>query len=274
MKTSSGLIFLFLASIFSALSPCAMASSYDDAVEAAKSYTDSYEDIRKIDFNAVTRLVAVLCGSNEDDLESVSRDEESRLVSQMVGQKNDLDAQRTDADSKILAAMADPQSDDEQKEELSKSQDRIAQIAKRMEKIIENGTKLGSNPVFNRLRESGQMAHNQYYVEFPNCKDYRDIQVGRQKPDCILPPDDCMVIELKSNNESSKSDGWAKAESSSAILNTTDGFQALPPTYQMAFSGCMGKFRPRLDCYKYCPEVNDDGTFKDGELKYNEGCKS
>ena len=271
MKTSSGLIFLFLASIFSALSPCAMASSYDDAVEAAKSYTDSYEDIRKIDVDQLTRLVKAMCDADTDELASVADDEGSRVEGMARDQKGRLDTLRVDADSKILTALADPQTDDEQKEELSKYQGRIEQLAKRIQKIIDYGTKMGSNPVFNKLRKAGQMAHNQFYVQLSDCKGYRDIPVGDLKPDCILPAD-CMVIELKPDNDRAIAKGWAAAEESRKTLNTKEGFEALTKAFD-EFSNCE-EFKARVDCYKYCPEVDDDGEFRETRLEELETCKS
>ena len=108
------------------------------------------------------------------------------------------------------------------------------------------------------------MAHDDYYEHHSACKEYRDIKVGDLKPDCIL-PDGCVVIELKPDNSRAASNGWTNAQKSRERLNTEEGFDALDSKFKEAFSSCKGKFKARVDCYHYCPEVKVNE--KTGEIE-------
>ncbi len=252
----------------------ARADSCDDAKDAANKYTDSYEEIRTIDVDALKHLVKAVCDADAGERKQVFRDEADRVESLVLGEKSKLDGERDDANSKLDAAIADDQCQDK-KDDLSALKDRIGEVSGRIEKISQTGVKLGSNPAFDKLRELGQQAHDDYYSHNSKCADYRDLKVGDLKPDC-LDPDKCMVIELKPDNSRAADNGWTNAQASRDLLNSDEGFDATAEAnsnFKDAFAQCKGKFKARVDCYHYCPDVDDDGNLKSTSLDWTT-CKS
>ena len=281
MKCKSyGVVSLLVAAFLIMFAPLARADSCDDAKDAAQKYIDSYEEIRTIDTDALKRLIKAVCGSDEVDWNSdeerkqVFRDEAQRVESTVLGEKSKLDDLKADADSKLTAAISDDQCQ-EKKDDLSDLQKRVAEVSERIEKISSTGVKLGSNPAFDKLRELGQEAHNDYYSHNSKCAPYRDIKVGDRKPDC-LDPDLCMVIELKPDNSRAAGNGWDAAKESRDLLNQDEGFDTVAEedsNFKENFSKCKGKFKARVDCYHYCPEVDDDGNLRSTSLDWVT-CKS
>ena len=243
----------------------ARASSCSDATDAAQKYVDSYETIRTLEVDQLKRLVKAVCDADEDEQEKVFRDEAERVESMVASEKSNVDKMKADANAKLAAASSDPECTDKGK--LSDLQKRVEELSDRIEKIAANGTKAGSNPAFDRLRKLGQLAHDDYYEHHSACAPYRDIEVGSLKPDCIL-PDGCAVIELKPDNSGAASKGWSAAQESRDRLNTDSGFNALDSKYQQAFAECRGKFKARVDCYHYCPDVDKEGQIASTSLAW------
>jgi len=126
------------------------------------------------------------------------------------------------------------------------------------------------------LRELGQEAHHDYYEHNSKCAPYRDIEIGALKPDC-LDPDDCLVIEAKAGQQPRRREGLDAAEKSRDWLNDEKKFDAIADensNFKDHFSQCKSKkFKARVDCYHYCPEVDDDGSLKSTSLDWAT-CKS
>jgi hypothetical protein len=253
------------------LPPFAHADACSDAVDAAQKYIDSYDTIRTMEVDQLNRLVSAVCNADKSEQKSIFREEAERVESMVAGEKEKLDNLKDIANAKLAAAISDPKCTD--KDKLSDLQKRVEEISQRIERISANGTHLGSNPAFDKLRKLGQMAHDDYYYHHSKCEDYRDIPVGDLKPDCILPgrPDEggCIVIELKPDNSRAASDGWSNAKTSRDLLNDdADAFKKLDSQYPDKFSACKGKFKARVDCYHYCPDIDDKGEIKSTSLDW------
>jgi hypothetical protein len=267
MKTITCAVSVLVTAFLITLASPARADSCSDAERAAQKYIDSYESIRTMEVDQLKRLVTAVCEVDEDDRKKVSDDEKNRVESMVASNKGDLDRARADATSKLSAAISDAQCQGN-KSKLESLQKDVEKYAERIQNIAENGARLGSNPVFDKLRKMGQMAHDDYYEHHSECAAYRDIQVGDLKPDCIL-PNECVVIELKPDNSRAAYNGYRNAKDSRDKLNTDDGFNALDSKYKEAFASCkQKKFRARVDCYHYCPEVDDNGQFRSTSIDW------
>ena len=259
MKTTTHAVSLLVTAFLITFASHARADSCSDAEDAAQKYIDSYNTIRTMEVDQLKRLVKAVCDADEDERTKVSDDEKPRVESMVASNKSDLDKAKADALSKLSAAISDDQCSNKSK--LNSLKEDVDKYAERIQKIADNGAQLGSNPAFDKLRKMGQMAHDDYYQHHSECAPYRDIPVGSLKPDCIL-PDECVVIELKPDNSRAAYNGYSNAKDSRDKLNTEDGFNALDSKYKEAFASCkQKKFRARVDCYHYCPDVNDEGQF-------------
>jgi tRNA uridine 5-carbamoylmethylation protein Kti12 len=271
MKTTTYAVSLVVTASLMTFSPHARADSCSDAESAAQKYIDSYDTIRTMEVDQLKRLVKAVCESDDSERKQVTEDEKNRVESMVASAKSDLDKARADTTSKLSAAISDPECEGD-KSKLESLQGDVDKYAERIQKIADNGAKMGSNPAFDKLREMGQLAHDDYYDHHSECEPYRDIEVGDLKPDCIL-PDGCVVIELKPDNSSAASRGYSNAKESRDRLNTDEGFDALDSKYKEAFASCKQKFKARVDCYHYCPEVDDGGQFKSTSFDWTT-CKS
>lgn len=265
MKTAAYLVSSFVVVSLISFTSQAHADSCTDAVDAAQKYIDSYETIRTMTVDNLKHLVKAVCDADEDKQERILSDEKNRVESMVASEKSNLDKAKADANSKLTAAISDTQCQD--KDKLADLQKRVEELSNRITKIADKGANMGSNPAYDRLRKLGQEAHDDYYEHNRECANYRDIPVGGLKPDCIL-PDKCIVIELKKDISSAASEGWRDAQESRDRLNTEAGFNALDSKYQEKFSSCKGKFTARVDCYHYCPDVDNEGNIQSTSLDW------
>jgi hypothetical protein len=117
-----------------------------------------------------------------------------------------------------------------------------------------------NNPVVSFMLEAGQEAHHAYQHNSSNCTVY-EWPVAGGKADCIK-ASSCEVIELKPNNSRSIYKGREQAERYTTALNSGGKeFEELV-SKDSKFKGCKGKFRRRVACYKFCPEIDDEGQVR------------
>ena len=228
---------------------------------AAENYLNKYEDLRKLDKDLLVRLVDAVCKADDDERKAVYREAKDRLERAIQDEtENDLAKLKANADDSLKAAIADDKCRDE-KDALARLQDRVREISERIENLKKKivGT---SNPALLKLAELGQEAHKDYqqiHSEVENANhDYADaeVKVGDQKVD-FLDSKRCKVVELKPQASSAVSRGWRYAQDARDWLNRPENLAQFIKDYPH-YAECQ-KFTAQVDCYHYCPEINDEG---------------
>lgn len=252
-----------IAAAFAWTSLVAVADVCDDAIDSASSFADRYEKLRSLNVGEVKRVVAALCEAEEADRQNVARDAGERLEREVGKEYSSLRDHR----SKALELMKAVQSDARCKSKESALRDRESRMTEtwdRIERMRSNGVLGGNNPVASLMVRMGKEAHDAYQRNSSNCTVY-EWSVGGGRADCIN-RSSCEVIELKPNNSRSISAGRGQARAYTEVLNkSADEFNKLVDK-ERGFAECKGRFRWKVACYQFCPDVGDDGALRSGSV--------
>ncbi|MBI3707131.1 MAG: hypothetical protein HY246_05570 [Proteobacteria bacterium] len=245
----------------------AFADLCQEALDQAQKYIDGYENIRRLTVDEQRGLVKAICTADDDDRASVARDAGERVQSDVRSNMDALDRSLSDARDKLKAAASAEQCRDKQGD-LNDKERRMQEVASRIDRMA-GAVRGGNNPVISKLREIGQLAHSEYQSAKGNCALW-EYSVGSRRADCIRAESDvCWVVEVKPNSSAAVAKGREQARDVRDILNNPDEFKKRASD-DSRLAQCAGKkFRARVDCYVYCPEIDDEGQMRSASMGWS-----
>jgi hypothetical protein len=235
-----------------------------DAKDAAQKYLDTYETIRKMELDEQSHFVDAVCRSDEEERSSVLQ-EAGRRVESMVHSNIDQSKELKEAADTALKAAIESE-DCKEKDDLVDLQKRCQVVSDRIDRMMVR-ISASSNPVFDAFKDFGQKIHKIYQdknsrVENAN-ETYGNAEVTlkdiARRVD-FMDPEGCQVIELKPKaNSSARNDGFDDGKKARDWLNDAKNLPEFIAKYPK-YSHCT-KFVTRVDCYTFCPEVQEDCPF-------------
>ena len=259
------LVFCFALFMVQAYLKAQNCDEFDKAKDAYEHLTGGYEQIRHMTVDEQKRLVDAMCNADDDEIKAVGKSAAERIQEDMESNIDNLVQQKNDAESAI-EAVENNQQCQEKLDDVKEYQERIDEIWPRIERITEI-VKAGNNPVFKTMSALGQEAHQVMYQNAHSSEGIAEFQLPSSgKIDFIS--FNCEVIELKSNNSSSKYKGRKEAADYAKELNNKDGsaFKKLIEK-EPKFAACK-EFIPVVMCYQACPEISDDGEMHLSDLDW------
>ncbi len=131
------------------------------------------------------------------------------------------------------------------------------------------GLRGANHPVVAFMLREGQAAHKSRQSS-SSCCDVSAFRMGSGEADC-LKASSCKVIELKPDNSKAIRKRKGQADRYAAELNEKgDAFDALVKK-DGDFAKCT-RFESRIDCYKLCPDIDQDGEFRATSPRWREDC--
>ncbi|MDQ3363940.1 MAG: hypothetical protein M3680_00710 [Myxococcota bacterium] len=132
----------------------------------------------------------------------------------------------------------------------------------------------GSNhPVVSFMLDQGNRAH----ADRQNGCDAKEIVLSSGRLDCAMAPGEtCLVIELKPDNSRAIAKGVSQYRGYVSELNEElkkPGSSTIKKLIDADsdFAKCK-RFEGRIDCYKLCPTVNDDGEYSEPSAGWRKDC--
>jgi hypothetical protein len=127
-----------------------------------------------------------------------------------------------------------------------------------------------NHPVVAFMLKEGQAAHKSRQSSSSYC-DVSAFRLGSAGEADCLKASGCKVIEFKPDNAKSINKGKDQANRYARELERKgDAFDALVKK-DGDFAKCT-TFDIRVDCYKLCPDIDDDGEFRAASPRWREGC--
>lgn len=236
------------------------ADDWDDAKKDAEDFIYQYEQIRSLKPKEVKLLVQTICDADFDDIDSVSSDISSRVKDEVNDKYDKLKSLRDDT----LKALDKVLGNDDFKDRQSDARDyrqRVNELWDRVDRMYSDGIRGGNHPVVAFMRKMGQDAHPEYQSHSEYCTEH-EVETSRGKADCVY-AEKCWVVEVKPNNNRAVDKGRSQARDYADDLNQDrDGKFTDLVKMNSSFSSCKGKFVPKVATYVACPEVDDEGNFK------------
>jgi hypothetical protein len=234
-------------------------------------------DLRKLTPDELRRVVKAVCEVDENERKDVGRDAADRVADKVKSELSSLERMRDDAYKAIDEVLAD-QDLKSNHDGAKRLRDEVADRWKSIETMARTAMRGGNHPLVSYMALNGIEEHQNYQRNSSNCHAY-EIETGSRRADCLRADGDtCYVIELKPNNSRARDKGTQQARDSASDLNKelakmakgegSSVMQALI-SKRSDFAKCK-RFEPKLRCYTLCPEVNDEGEYRETSARWDD----
>jgi len=247
--------------------------NWSDARSKADEFKSRQQDLRKLAPEETRRVVTAICETEEDARKDAGREASERVAREVNDKMSELERLRNDANK----MLDDVVNDDNLKGNRDDAKRLKDEVATRWDSIERMSRSLpGANhPVVAFMLEQGQRAHKDRQDHDCHAS---EVQLPSGRADCLMATggDTCTVIELKPNNSRAISRGKDQVRGYVTDLNdelrkpSSDVIKNLIDK-RSDFGRCK-KFESRVDCYKLCPEINDDNEFREVRADWSTGC--
>ncbi len=242
---------------------------------AAKSKVDELkrkaDDVKKLAPAETRKVVAAVCAAADDSRKSAGESAASSARSNVSDKVNELERMKRDAIDLLDHVI----SDDKLKDHRSEAQSMESDVKQRWDKINDQTRDIRNSrpPVLEYMLSKGENARHD---RMGRCE-VRDFSVGYDKADCIIPRGDtCTIVSITSDNSNAISKGRDRANRAKSALeselkkSSSDVMKHLV-NEKSDFGKCK-RVESRVDCYKQCPEIDDDGRFREVSPNWRESC--
>lgn len=232
---------------------------FDEAERLYERFMHDFYDLKRLDKDELTRLVQAICEADEEERQSVGKDASSRVKDKV---NNDYEKLKS-LESETLSKLKNVIDDERYKDKKSKADDYKRKVEDTWNSVERMTSSLrgANNPVVNFMLEKGQEAHKDYQGSSSRCT-VAEWTIGSNRLDCVYASgSDCQVIELKPNNSRAISKGRDQVRDYVAAINKPGELERIKKE-SSRFSECK-EFIPKMKCYTLCPEISDDGEFRE-----------
>jgi hypothetical protein len=222
-------------------------------------------------------VVKAVCDVDEDQRKDVGRDAADRVADKVKSELSSLERMRDDAYKAIDDVLAD-QDLKSNHDSAKRLRDEIADRWKSIEAMSRNAMRGGNHPLVSYMALRGIEEHKDYQRNSSNCHAY-EIETGSRRADCLRADGDtCYVIELKPNNSRAIDKGRRQAQDSVDDLNKEvakmakgEGSSVMQNliSKRSDFGKCK-RWERKLRCYTLCPEVNDEGEYRESSARWDD----
>jgi hypothetical protein len=229
-------------------------------------------DLRKLTPDETRKIVTAICEVDEDERKKVGEDAAERVARTVNSQLGELRNVRDQSYRLLDDVVADEASKDK-RDEAKQMKDDVQKRWDSIEKMAENAMRGANNPLVSFMIRAGQDAHKDYQR---NC-DAAEVPTGSRIADCVMADGEtCLVIELKPDNSRAISRGKTQLKDQVDDLNAE-----LKKPDSSIIKNLIGKdsdlakckrFEGRIDCYKLCPDVSEDGTYREARADWKKDC--
>jgi hypothetical protein len=256
------------------LRPVVSAASGDWS--AARSKVDELKtrqgELRKVTPEETRKIVTAVCEADEDERKRAGDEAAERVARTVNSQLGDLRNVREQAYRLLDDVIADDDLRDK-RDEAKQLKDDVQKRWDSIERMAENAMKGANHPLVSFLIRAGQDSHRDYQR---NC-DASEVATGSRIADCVMASGEtCLVIELKPDNSRAISKGKDQLKDQVSELNS----ELKKPDSSIIknlidkdsdFAKCK-RFVDRIDCYKLCPDVNEDATYRESRADWKKDC--
>lgn len=260
--------FIVAALAFVTLAGVAFADIYSDAEQSTSKFETEVKDLKSLTVAETKTLVEAICQAEEAERKAIGQEASNRVKAKVTSKYDDLEKLRDESDKLIDKVLADATQSSNHAKAKSLKED----VSKRWETVTKMTKSLrGANhPVVSWMLDKGNEEH-QSRQRSSSC-DVSEFTVSSGRIDCLkISGSNCKVIELKPKNNKAIAIGKDQAQRYVEDLNKLGpDFKKLVEK-DAAFKQCK-EFKPQVDCYTLCPEIDGDGIFQSTSVSWSEGC--
>ena len=249
------------------------AGDWSAAKSKAAEFKDKQQSLNKLTPEETRTIVTAVCEADEDARKDAGRDASDRVSREVNDKKSELGKVKDDANQLLDDVISDDNLKDNHDEAKSLKDD----VQHRWEIIgrMTSSLRGANHPVVAFMIKQGQEAHAD---REEHCDAHEITLPSGLRVDCLMATGEtCMVIELKPDNSRAISNGVKKAGGYAKELNDelkSPGDSAVIKRLidiKSDFAKCK-TFEAQVDCYKLCPDINDDNEFQETRADWKRDC--
>jgi hypothetical protein len=250
----------------SLLAGIAWATDWSGAKSKADQFKSKHDDLKRQAPVEARKIVAAACAATDENRKHAAESAASDARSHIADRFRDLESLERDA-LRDLDWVIDK--DATHKDEAKKLQD---DIKSRFEKIKETTRQLRDNnyPAVAFMSRGAETAKRD---REGRC-DAHDISLDAGHAQCLMARGDtCYVVELAPDNSSaiSRARDIAGRYKNQLENELKKSGSSVMQRLGSRFSSCK-RFETRIDCFKQCPQIDDDLKFHEDSPNWRENC--
>ncbi|NKB16825.1 MAG: hypothetical protein HC774_08210 [Sphingomonadales bacterium] len=234
-------------------------------------------ELRKLVPEEIRRVVTAVCDADEQDRKDVGRDAAERVASKVSSDLSYLERMRDEAYRYIDEVLGDAELKDKH-DSAKRLREELAERWKSIENMAKNAMRGGNHPIVSFMALKGIEEHQNYQRNSSNCHAY-EFETGSRRADCLRADGDtCYVVELKPRNSRAIGSGMRQAQDSVDDLSKElakmakgEGSRVMQDliSKRSDFGKCK-QWQRKVRCYTLCPEVNDEGEFRESSARWDD----
>jgi hypothetical protein len=237
-------------------------AGWSDIQSKAQDAKAKADDVHKYIAPEVRKIVGAMCAASDDNRKSAGQSEASNGRSTLNDKLNTLD-HAVQASVDQLQPVANDYKDNNH----SDASSLISDLKSRKDKAHDQSRDLlnGASVIDYIMRKSDSAKSDHR----SRCSAH-DLSLNGGSVPCIVQESDtCTVLEVAFDNSDSISHARDRARRDKDILES----ELKRQSPSSSVSKCK-KVETRVDCYKVCPDVDDDGKYRESSASWRERCSS
>jgi len=236
-------------------------AGWTDIRSKAQDAKSKADEIHRYLPGEMKKIVAAMCAAGDDNRKSAGESEASNGRSTV---RDKLDTFHRTAKDAIdqLQPIANDSNDGNHSEASSLMSD----LKSRRDKLDDQTRDLvnGTPPVIDYIMRKSESARNDHRS---GCSQ-RGLSLNGGIVDCLMASSDtCTVVEVAFDNSNSIDRARDRANRAKAVVES----ELKRSSPSSTVSKCK-RVETRVDCYKVCPDVDDDGKFREASPSWRERC--
>ncbi|MBX3155201.1 MAG: hypothetical protein KF773_04315 [Deltaproteobacteria bacterium] len=237
-------------------------ASWSDAKSKVDDFKRKADEVKRLAPEESRKIVAAMCSADDDGRKSAGESAASNARSRVNDKWSGLERSKREA----LDALRDVQNND--KDHRSDASREESDVKSRWDRLEDHTRAMrnGTHPVVDQILRGGDSARRD---RRDRCA-AKDVSLGGERADCVMVSSDtCTVVALTSDSSRAIDRGRDRARRAASRLE--EELKKSSSSLNSSLSKCK-RVESRVDCFKLCPDIDDDNRVRDTSARWRERC--
>ncbi len=236
----------------------------------ADDFKSKAQELKRAAVDATKKLVRSVCDADEDSRKDAARNASSE-IDNAKSKERDLERLRDE----VYRMISDVNNDDKLRNDHSDASRLKSDMEHKWDELqkIMRGFHDSTHPAVERIIKAGDSAHHDH---LSRC-DARDVDAGSHRAECLIASGEtCTVMAIAPDNSNGIRKAYDRAKDQARYLSDELGKKDSYAIKHLidsksSFKSCK-KFEAKVDCFKVCPSVSDDGEIRESSADWRSSC--
>jgi len=236
----------------------------------ADDFKSKAQELKRAAVEATKKIVTAVCEADEENRKDAGHSASSS-ADNAKSKESDLKNLRDE----IYRMISDVNNDDKLRNDHSDASRLKSDIEHKWDELekMMRGFHDSTHPAIESIVKAGDSAHHDH---LGHC-DVRDVDAGSHRAECLIASGEtCTVMAIAPDNSNGIRKSYDRAKDQARYFNDELGKKDSSAIKHLidsrsSFKSCK-KFEAKVECYKVCPSVNDDGEVRESSASWRSSC--